>query len=377
MTPEGVLEFKYDVGNKAIGKVVKEKGIGVSKKYQYNNFGRLNKTISLIDDIEYVQQYTYDTLGRLDKTIEPNNVAIKNNYNTNGYLESVTTPRKNAGTVDVEKFKAEIAYDMQEYLKNKRLSVEYTAKISKYQLDIIRYTNIIDLYKNNPEKANTVNQLKNHVNELNDLIYALEGVVANYNATTNSINESNLQQWLNASQSVELSNLYETFKNDLLDIALYSVSLLEELKEQKAKSIKLLYCGNIDGIIIFCPDNMAHDSVNYTKDDNLLFYGTSSEIVAFYKTSLANLTKDVNYIKNMDQKSRYYDELANAYNDKSSAYTEILESNDIYFYKVIKQNSLGITTSYLSGNGLVTNEEYDQRGIVYNKQPDMNQTIVI
>ncbi|WP_072682471.1 FG-GAP-like repeat-containing protein [Arcobacter sp. LA11] len=364
--PEGIIEFKYDIGNKGLGKIVEEKGIGSVKKYTYDNLGRVNTVTTRIDDsYDYIKQYTYDSLGRVSKTIEPNNVEIKNNYNEHGYLDSVTTPRRNAGVVSADRFRDEIAYDMQQYLENKKLSVEYTAKINKYNLDVIRYTNIIELYKDNPAKADIVNQLKNHVNELKDLIYTLEGVVSNYNKTTNTLNEANLQQWLNGSDSAELATLYATFKDDLINIAEYSVSLLEELKVQKEQSQKLLYCGNVDGIIIFCPDEMSHDSTIYTKEDNLLFYGTSAEIVSFYETALSNLTSDVNYIKDLNQKVRYYEELSNAYTNKASAYTEILESDDIYFYKVLNQNSLGIITSYLSGNGLETTAHYDRRGIVY------------
>ncbi len=53
-------------------------------------------------------------------------------------------------------------------------------------------------------------------------------------------------------------------------------------------------------------------------------------------------------------------------NIELSEHVEIYNSNEVYFYKVLEQNSLGITTSYLSGNGLITTAQYDESGIVYN-----------
>ncbi len=367
VTPEGTIAFTYDSAiGKGIGKIHKELGIGNTKVYTYDQLGRVNKLTTTIDQIEYTKQFVYDSLGRVVKTIEPNSVEIKNNYNEHGYLESVTTPRRNAGEVDVNRLRSEISYDMEQYLANKKIAINYKAQLAKYKKDLARYQDIIELYKNNPNKAYIVNQLINHVTELEDLITALDALAKSYDEKTNQFYDATFNEMLNSSQSLELASLYETFKYDLVHIAKYSLSLLEELKEKKEENKKLLYCGTVGGIIIFCPDEMTHtDMGNYTKDDNILFYGTNAEILAYYEKALADLTKDVNYIKTVEEKIAYYEHLGNTYQYKQGAYQEILESNEIYFYKVIEQNSLGITTSYLSGNGLETRNEYDQRGILY------------
>jgi RHS repeat-associated protein len=363
VTKEGTLTYQYDVGNKAIGKINKEVGIGVTKEYTYDNYGRNSQVKTTIGDKVYTQKVVYDSLGRVSKTVEPNNITITNNYNDNGYLESITTPKLNATSKDKAKLISEMNYDIQEYLRNKRMAVIYKKQVAEYNSKVARYEAIIDMYTNDPAAENTLNELKVHVSSLKDLIYSLQGIVENYDKSSGELYFNGVEKWLDVSDSAEVATIYENFSSELINLAQYSLSLMGELQAKQNENQHLIYCGQVGGVSIFCPDNMTNDTnSSYTNEENILFYGSSTEIVAYYQKQLSSLQKDVNYIKDIQQKIEYHAHLANAYNNKSSAYSEIANSDLVYFYKVLEQNSFGVVTSYLSGNGLETKKEFDESG---------------
>ncbi len=365
VTKEGTLTYQYDVGNKAIGKINKEVGIGVTKEYTYDNYGRNSQVKTTIEDKIYTQKVLYDSLGRVSKTVEPNNITITNNYNNYGYLESITTPKLNATSKDKAKLIAEMNYDIQEYLKNKKLAVEYQNQIIEYESKVSRYKVILDIYKNDTSAGAALDKLKNHVDSLIDLIDSLQKLADDYNARAVNLNLNRNDEWLDFIEDAdsEIFTMYNSFGSSLVEIAQNSLSFLEELKAKEAENKHLLYCGQIGGISVFCPDKMTNSTItSYDTEDNILFYGTSVQIVSYYEKALKDLEGDLSYIKDLRQKQKYYKQLSNAYQNRSSAYNEIANSDLVYFYKVLEQNSFGVVTSYLSGNGLETKKEFDSSG---------------
>jgi hypothetical protein len=48
------------------------------------------------------------------------------------------------------------------------------------------------------------------------------------------------------------------------------------------------------------------------------------------------------------------------------------DGNYNYFYKVLKQDNFGRTTSYISGNGLVTKKDYDESSVLNSVETGYN-----
>ncbi len=82
--------WTYDVGNKAVGKLVEETLPGHTATYSYDNLGRPASTEREIDLVTYTSSTSYDTFGRVDETTYPSGVKVRNVYNLDGHLEAVT-----------------------------------------------------------------------------------------------------------------------------------------------------------------------------------------------------------------------------------------------------------------------------------------------
>jgi YD repeat-containing protein len=70
---------------------------GYSRRFAYDNLGRLQASELTIDGKVYLSQATYDEFGRVAKTIDPSGLQIVHKYNSFGYLAQVENAI--AGTV--------------------------------------------------------------------------------------------------------------------------------------------------------------------------------------------------------------------------------------------------------------------------------------
>lgn len=103
---EGTTTWTYDhkptetpqvgITNRSIGKLIKvESAEGKDEAYEFDSLGRLAKTTTTIDLINYISKQTYDLDGRVYKITYPaspdypNGLEVQNNYTIEGYLESV------------------------------------------------------------------------------------------------------------------------------------------------------------------------------------------------------------------------------------------------------------------------------------------------
>ncbi|MFA6062909.1 MAG: RHS repeat-associated core domain-containing protein [Gallionella sp.] len=109
--------WTYDTAVKGIGKLTNaSSGNGYSRTHSYDTLGRLSSTSTVIDNAAapYVTATTYDTTGRVltqsypASAGYPTGFAVKNVYNTNGYLTQVvnavtpTTVYWTANTMDAQ-----------------------------------------------------------------------------------------------------------------------------------------------------------------------------------------------------------------------------------------------------------------------------------
>ena len=73
------------------------------------------------------------------------------------------------------------------------------------------------------------------------------------------------------------------------------------------------------------------------------------------------------------QEARYYEALNNA----QGAYQEILDDPDYaYHYKLLQTDSHGRVTSYISGNGLINSNTYDDSGAMVRTRKSLAQSYI-
>ena len=89
--PEGTTDWTYDTAAKGVGKLhsVSAPHIAYSLTQGYDSLGRPSATTTTIDGVAYTQSVTYDPSGRPETLSYPSGFAVRNTYNTRGYLASV------------------------------------------------------------------------------------------------------------------------------------------------------------------------------------------------------------------------------------------------------------------------------------------------
>ena len=86
--PEGISSWTYDT--QWVGALSSESGGIASKAYVYDTYGRVKASNTTINGQLYIVLTNYDGLGRVDTITYPNGVAVRHNYNTSHYFESVS-----------------------------------------------------------------------------------------------------------------------------------------------------------------------------------------------------------------------------------------------------------------------------------------------
>ncbi|MGV8137733.1 MAG: FG-GAP-like repeat-containing protein [Mangrovibacterium sp.] len=85
---EGTTNWIYDTD--FIGNLSWVRGPGgVSQSYLYDAYGRIETGIDTIAGTRYTTQHTYDSYGREDQLTYPSGFAVRNVYDTNGYLTEI------------------------------------------------------------------------------------------------------------------------------------------------------------------------------------------------------------------------------------------------------------------------------------------------
>lgn len=88
----GTASWQFDNMPHAIGKLTASiSETGQSQNFSYDNYGRLEQMAVYIPEVNYLGSITrsYDNFGRVDTLVYPTGFSVRNNYNANGYLESV------------------------------------------------------------------------------------------------------------------------------------------------------------------------------------------------------------------------------------------------------------------------------------------------
>jgi RHS repeat-associated protein len=94
---DGTESWLYDTALNGVGKLASVTGLhGYQEVYSYDSLGRPSQTVTTVNSKIYLTSQTYDTLGKPSIYTYPSNFAIKNIYNSLGYLSEIKRVDTNA-----------------------------------------------------------------------------------------------------------------------------------------------------------------------------------------------------------------------------------------------------------------------------------------
>lgn len=87
ISPEGTITYSYN-GNKQLTGISSPGS--VARSFTYDNYGRVNTAAENISGSNFSTTFTYDSYGRLNTRTHPSGIVETLNYNSNGYLSSIS-----------------------------------------------------------------------------------------------------------------------------------------------------------------------------------------------------------------------------------------------------------------------------------------------
>jgi RHS repeat-associated protein len=87
--PDGTTTYVFDNATNGKGQIASIFGPnGISQSFEYDQYGRMNKSTEVIDNKPFVYSYTFDQYGNPAQTTYPSGFAIKSTYQ-NGFLTEI------------------------------------------------------------------------------------------------------------------------------------------------------------------------------------------------------------------------------------------------------------------------------------------------
>ncbi|UFH59970.1 FG-GAP-like repeat-containing protein [Sulfurovum mangrovi] len=339
-TPEGTHAWQYDTGNKAIGKVVQESSADgtFSKAYTYGNFGRLVATTTVIDSRSYTEKYNYNDKGQLASVIKPDNFELINVYTPNGYLEAIKSPAEEIIDFDFDHYAGLITQQLRDAVEYHKLYLEYKSESERLLSLVDYYQKIADA--NEEDRAyfeKVAAELKANAAQYEYYATLNEGYANDAKAQADryqALADRYSTSWYYRSQSdiyQDLADEYYAYEEEYRALsAQYLLKAQESLEEARSY------------------DDQAAQSVQLARE--------YLDLVSETKTLLSSAQKQSSFYQQLSEQATGAKEI-------SEAYSEVLsDAEHVYHYKVLQMDSYGRVTQYLSGNGLINTDSYDDSG---------------
>ncbi len=337
VTSDGTSTWGYDTATNGLGKLASESHSveSISKSYTYDTLSRPKSVTSVIDGVPYTQSFHYDTSGRLQSTIQPKGLKLIRSYNQYGFLQSIKSPAAQIGGWDSTHFKG-----LLEGMRGEAFTyaTRYKKALLKRRALVLKakyYQALADKYGTRADRLQAIAQ------KLNLQAERMRGYELRYETAYRQQQDRIFAYLL----------LSDRYHGQWVDdgLAQWHSGFFLSLRDQ---AITLVGAINTDVPI---PTTAADEYTNYASNQRAL----SHEALDKAEVVLKELIKE-------DEKVSYYtslDAAAQGGGDVADAYREMIaDSSHIYHYRLLQMDSYGRTTKYISGNGLVTEDSYDDGG---------------
>jgi len=332
--------FVYDRANMGINKLAYIKSHEYKKEFYYDELSRLKANKVFMGEKIFANQYFYNQYSQLEKTISPDGFELINEYNDNGFLVALKSPKTKSVEANFDQLKDLITLNLNKELELYKQSLELEYKIKFYTLKKEVYSKLSTTYAvSNPEIKVQLDLLTLLLNETLILLQHNLDLYKEAISTYSKVRISHLlpQAISNAKEENYqlLSELFETHSQEYVSLSSFFID--------KASALLDTYITN---------SQLLNDVLNIDKD-----------LVSFYIV-LANDVKSKAI--NLDTQSHnyyaLYENLRNGNGElQNSAYLGVFDDNEFkYFYKIIDQDALGRVKNEVYGNGLVSKKIYDE-----------------
>ena len=335
--------WEYDKAEYGLGKLYREESANIVKEYSYTKHGKVAQVKTSVDGKLFKEQYIYRADAKIDKVISPSGLEKQYVYNASGFLEAIKSPKAQIADFDVDHFTSLIEKTLNSLATQQAKYRELSEKAAKVRASADYYKELANYYQGQiVEKNNIVEKLRKKAKQLSN-------TAKRYNimAKDHQMMIINFQRVLN----YLLTYYYRVFPPIVFNIL---SSIVNEYKSQ------------------------ANTSLDKAKKFEAEAEETSKKadkykpLIEYDKTLAEFNLKEANKLyletKKLDAQAKYYRDMNNHENDDTEIaqeYGEILEDDAyVYHYKVISRNSKGQVTKFLSGNGLITRNEYEKRGLL-------------
>ncbi len=317
----GTTIWTYDINFK--GNLYKESKGTFSRLYSYDRYGRLVSKTVKTGTKSFTEKIAYDSYGRVDSKTLPNNFVIKNDYNAHGYLSAVKSPKTQIKDFDPDHFKNLIEKLLIKAAEYESRWKEHSKKAREYYLKADKYRRIAERYKRESAYFSDVASKLERSAMLHEKNAKRFKQLADYysQVAENYLKKASRSSWWGKWFYKYIAYIYSYVSNRCEAIAKRELRLTTKYYDAKNKS----------------------------------------------ETALKNMEYYLNLAKNTLSKAKKYNEIARNFEQKyydasqglKSLSGAALDKEYNYFYKVIEVDAAGHVTSYLSGNGLITKNIYD------------------
>ena len=332
--------FVYDRANMGINKLAYIKSYEYKKEFYYDELSRLKANKIFMGEKIFANQYFYNQYSQLEKTISPDGFELINEYNDNGFLVALKSPKTKSVEASFDQLKDLITINLNKELELYKQSLDLEYKIKFYTLKKEVYSKLSPTYAvSNPEIKV---QLDSVIILLNETLILLQHNLDLYKEAISTYAKIRISHLLTQA----ISNAKEE-----------NYQLLSELFETHAKEYVSLSSSFIDTASALLDSyitnpQLLNEVLNIDKDLVSFYISLSNEI----KSKAINLdTQSHNYYA-------LYENLRNGNGElQNSAYLGVFDDNEFkYFYKIIDQDALGRVKNEIYGNGLVSKKIYDE-----------------
>jgi RHS repeat-associated protein len=334
---KGSLSSEYKKDSR--GKVV------YKKEYYYDSYGRLSKTVTNLEGKSFTQSFVYDKHGRVSKKYLPNNFELLYTYNDYGYLESIKSPKAQIKDFDPEHFVNLVDQALHNSLENYKKYTQYQRKADELFSKAEQYKRLAKQYAQHEATfVKLANDAQNYAKQY-------KATADYYAGEANSYKRS-------ADYYIEVSNRYNTYYKRYRS---WIYSYLANYYQRLANT----YQNYVQDYTQISNDYLR-SAQSYLNDKNA-YLNSANYYNRVENDYLAMATKTLQEAKSALQTANYYKNLTKTITqkdkDNAAVYDAIAKDpSHNYFYKVLKQDSFGRITSYMSGNGLITNHVYGKAG---------------
>ncbi|MET0103243.1 MAG: RHS repeat-associated core domain-containing protein, partial [Sedimenticola sp.] len=341
--PEGTTTWQYDTAAHGIGKLHQVTGPdGYTKIHTYDSLGRSQRTEQQAGGTTLAHQLEYDQYGRINKETRPNGFILTKHYNAQGYLQAIQAPKAQIDDYNWEHLEVLLDAALSSSIEALEKAQYYGAKAAEYRAQVTRYRKLaaIHAYSGNAEVlealrgaaesldayAETFMQRAQYYQDLSKEYWAL---VVKYVNLARTEQENSQQHWA-------LANKYYYYYRLCISIAANNQLMGEEALQQAQQ-----------------PDSAVN-----------LLDSSLTDIAAYYTRKAE---ESVAMAAALQEKADWYTRQAESNKSSTGAahYQAMYddgqgEGGQVTFWRAIARDATGRLTQHIAGNGLITQNHYDQ-----------------